>query len=246
MFAIRRAALFACITGLLALVGPVWNSVQTIRNIDPARRVWWAAPLAVIGALVGSLLLAFYLALYRNKGSLRFTRGLRLLALSTAVVYGIRLAIALPGWVGSFHRNWAAMRVSWMIGASSLWIAARDPGTRTVVSLILAQLSNIAVVLLLVAFFSHRTEEGNTVISARLQVMTKVTVIVWGIVVGLMFIATALSPFAYIRIGNEIQRAGATPPPVWRGVANQLRTVLDQACLFVAPYILYKSQSMSG
>jgi hypothetical protein len=48
----------------------------------------------------------FFFALYRNQGTLRFSKHLRLLSLIAALVFGLIVAWDLSGWVESIGSYW--------------------------------------------------------------------------------------------------------------------------------------------
>lgn len=51
----------------------------------------------------------------------------------------------------------------------------------------------------------------------------------------------ALTPYSFVTLRNLALQIGRRPPTFGDLLAEQIRTVLVQACLFAAPYIVYRS-----
>jgi hypothetical protein len=106
---------------------------------------------------------AFYIALFRNEGSLRFPKRLRLLALLAALTTGVIAIAGLPDWIKSLSHYWAAMDASRLEDRRhKRFDFMRDPRTIANLSTLLGEFSNIAYVLLLIAIFRQHGDQLET------------------------------------------------------------------------------------
>ncbi len=164
----------------------------------------------------------FYFALYRNRGTLRFPKNLRLLSLITAIVFGSYAA-------------WDSWR----------WALAPDPRTIHHVGIFLGECSNLAYVLLLVTLFRQSSDElsgrADVFASRPLRLITKIVVIVWGIWVAFNVLKLAAIPILYPLLQSIALRTRRAPPRLELWVFENAQMLLTQACLSVAPYVIYNS-----
>jgi hypothetical protein len=115
---------------------------------------WGIVPIIVFGYLFTAIMPVFYFVLYRNEEALRFLKHLRMLSLITALVFGLFAAWNLSGWIGSVGSYWRAISMlDWRSGGASILAVARDPRTVNQVASLLDECSNLAYILLLIAFF---------------------------------------------------------------------------------------------
>jgi hypothetical protein len=130
------------------------------------------------------------------------------------------------------------------MGATSVLIFARDPRAIGQISTLLAEFSNIAYILLLIAIFRQESDllEIDVPISRQLNRMTKVAVIACGIVLAAVLLGLALTPYSLFTMRNLALQIGRRPPTFGDLLAERIRNVLVvQACLFAAPYLVYRS-----
>ncbi len=243
---IRETAFLACVASVIGLVIPMWNMSQQLSSLEsrnPGSR-WWMIPVSLLTFLFTATLPAFYFALFRNEGTLRFPKRLRLLALAGAVTSGVIVVAGFPDWIRSLSGYLAAPKFDWSVGASNILTFARDPRTIAQLSTLLGKLSNIAYILMLIAIFCRQSDRSETdaPISSLLRRVTKVTVIAWGLVVSAVLLGLLLTPYTFYTLRNYAAQVGRTPPAFGDLFVRQLRTLLQQSCLFVAPYIVYRSQ----
>jgi hypothetical protein len=134
------------------------------------------------------------------------------------------------------------------------WIA--PPGDRTAASvldpprslwtigngaILLSELSNIAYISLLVAFFYRSGDDSgpDVPLSKLLRLVTKVTVITWGVWLAINGIRVVYAPFGYFRLREYALQAG-NPLQFRRWMGEVTFQLLTQACLFAAPYVVYR------
>ena len=243
---LRKTALIACIAILLSLPIPTWNLIQTTIVTGPTSGFWRFAgiPVVVSLTLFTAIMPMFYFALYLNETVLHFPKRLRLLALMAASTFGVIVLTALPALVRSLAAYYSAMKTfDWSVGATSVLAFARDPRTIGHLSILLGELSNIACILMLIAIFRWTDEPlDNVPVSRLLRVMTKVAVISWGLVVAFLVLRVIAMPYVFFQLRTYAFQIGRTPPQLWVMMAEAVRTLLIQACLFAAPYIVYRSQ----
>ena len=196
---------------LLACVTSVASLIMPLWNSTQ-----WAAPLSVLVSLMTALPPTFYFALYRDHGSLRISERLRLLARAAAFSNGTLLAFGLAAWIKSPMGPVPTLLGALATVANILLLAAlsRDPG--------------------------EQPEEARPV-STLLYVVTKVTVIAWGVWVAFNLLRLVLVPYSYSQLQNYAFSVGRDGPPLAGMIKEAIQTFLRQACLFIAPYIVYKS-----
>lgn len=187
----------------------------------------------------------FYFALFRNQVTLRFPNRFRMLSLITALMFGLFVTWDLSSRIGSFEYYLKAMAMlDWGSSRTTSFLAlARDPRTMNQVAILLSECSNIAYILLLVVFFrqssGERLGEADVPAPRLFRSLTKIVVIVWGIWVAFNIVRLAAMPFLYPLLQSIALRTGGTPPPLGRWVFEAAQNVLTQACLFIAPYVVY-------
>jgi hypothetical protein len=227
---VRRTALLACVTGVLSEGISLWSISQKQSLIKllsgPLSEAWWLP--AVF--LVEMTLPLFLFVLYTSDGIPRFSRALGLLALGAAFLRGMLTAPELVKWIGSLHVR----------GSQSVLFAVHDHWTIGDSSALVAELSNAACILLLIAFFRHaRSEPGNEILVSRLLiVVTKVTVFAWG----LWFLGQAvLTAYTYFAMRNYLLQQGITQAQMNGALADAFRNLLVKATAVIAPFVVYKS-----
>ncbi|HTS51360.1 MAG TPA: hypothetical protein VMH05_25610 [Bryobacteraceae bacterium] len=203
-------------------------------------------PLGAFAWLFTAILPLFFFALYRNEGTLHFSKFIRLCSLVTALVFGFLVVLDLWEWSGSLSSYWAAMKlVDWKGGATSVFAAARNPRTIGETASVLGQVGNFAYILLLLALWHQPDGEPSADVGAPvsrlLRRVTKVALIAYGIWVAFNLVRVIVTPYFYFQIRTTALRIGRQPPQLTRMMASALRMLLDQACLFMAPYIVYNS-----
>ena len=245
---LKGIALTACVTGLLSLPLPAWNAIQTITAATSPTNAFWrlaGIPVLVLTILFSAIIPLFYFALYRNEAMLYFPKRLRLLALIAAVTFVVIVLTTLPAWIRSLAAYFGALAAfDWRMGAASVLVFVRDPRTIGQLSKLLGEASNIACILMLIAIFRCANEplEADIPVSKLLRDMTKVAVISWGLVVAFLVLRVIAMPYVFFQLRTYAFQIGRTPPQLWVMMAEAVRTLLIQACLFAGPYIVYRSQ----
>jgi hypothetical protein len=216
---VRKVALLACVTSVASMIPPLWNTAQSmIATASQApQQSWRMMPLALATFLASALLPVFYFALFSDEGSVQVSERLRLLARAAAFTLGILLVFKLAPWIKSPTQP------------VPTWLGA------------LATIANI----LLLAALSHspgdESEEPHPT-TARLYVATKVTVITWGVWVAFSLLRVLLLPYTYSQTRGYLLSIGREGP-VLADMANEaVQTFVSSACLWAAPYIIYRSR----
>ena len=195
-----------------------------------------------VSLLATATMPVFVFALYQNPGTLRFSKHLRLLALGTAIVLTLLVTWGLPSWIRSLAAYLSALQMldKGVVTVSNL---ARDPRTIFHVSTLLTVISNFGLVLLLISIFRQGDDQpdNDIAVSGTLRVVTKTTVIVWGLWLGFNLIRGILTPYIYLQVQNYAAQAHRSPPPAIALVEEMLGAILLAACFFILPYIVYKS-----
>jgi len=243
---LRRIALTACISAVVGVLLPTWTAIHSMLSLQTANFAlrWARIPAIVLLTAFTALLPVFYFALYKNQSPLRIPKRLRLLALSGALVYGVILAAEVPAWIKSLGAYWGWIKtLDWSVGAASVLSFVRDSGTIGQLSYALSVFSDVVYVSLLIAIFHQESHPSETdaPISNFLRRVTKVTVIAWGLVVSAVLLGLLLTPYTFYTIRKDLLQMGRTSPGFGYFFVRQLRTLLQQSCLFAAPYIVYRS-----
>jgi len=242
--AIRKAALFACITAALSTLIPLWNGVMMMGAAALTRPLDFG--LVALALLATCTTPVFTFALYRNEGTLHFPKQLRLLAIGAAASMALLLVLSLPPWFRSLGPYVSALKtVHWTAGLFVYWYVALDPRTIYQVSTLLAEVSNLAIILLLLSFY--RYDEGSrsgAAVSRFLRVATRTAVVIWGIWLGFNLIRGLLAPYTLIQLRNYAAQMRRPAPEAVTVVGELLKTMLSAACLFCVPYIV--SRSLEG
>ncbi len=236
---IRKVARITFTASVLSLLIPIWRLTQQ----TPSYRLplLESVSLILFGYLFGAIMPMFYFALYRNEGTLRFPKPLRRLSLVTAVVFASLAAWSLPDWIG-FIDYFSSATVEWRSGSAAVLAFVRDPRTVNEVAKLLNGCSNVAYILLLVAFFQQSDSEPAVTTdvppSGFLRRVTKVALVLWGIWVAFNLVRVVVTPLA-IRVAAF--KTGRRPPQLGHIMMEVIEMLLTQACLFIAPYVVYNS-----
>ena len=78
--------------------------------------------------------------------------------------------------------------------------------------------------------------------SRLLSRVTKVAFIAWGIWLIIIVGRVILTPYAYLQIRDHAYQVGVTPPRLLDMMVSIISTLLNQACIFAAPYIIHQAQ----
>ncbi len=211
---LRKVAFLAGVANGLSALIPIWNALHALGAAGGL------ALLLELVSLLGSVLMPIFLvALHRDEGALRIPRHLRLLALAGAVVFTCMICWSLPPWIG-------------------------QPGIDAIyyVSLLLTEISNVGMVLVLIALF--RTGDGatatNAPVSNFLRVVTRATVVVWGMWLAFNLFRGLMAPYAYLQVRDYAARIGRAAPTPIDIVGDLLLGILNAAIFFSVPYIVSK------
>jgi hypothetical protein len=237
-----KAALFASLMGWVTILIPVWNTIQTIRAVGTTRPL--QAFMTVAALLAVATLPVFYLALYKNARSVRFPKQHRILALLAAIVVALTLLVELPQWFASLAGYLTAMtQLDWSNVPAAVTLIALAPSTAYQVSTVLSDVSNVALILLLIALAQQvRTpEEIDVPISRFLRIATWAALIVWGLWLALSLFRGLIAPYGYVQLRNYAAQTGRAAPAAIDIIGELFKTILSAACLFIAPYIVFRS-----
>jgi len=95
------------------------------------------------------------------------------------------------------------------------------------------------------AFFRQANSELSTdadvPVSGLLSLTTKIALVVWGLWVAFNLVRLCLTPYNYFHLRNVAFQIGRRPPQLGSMMASATRTLLQAACAFMAPYIVYNS-----
>ncbi len=202
---------------------------------------FWLVALALLATCTTPV---YTFALYKNEAALHFSRKLRLLAVGAATSLALLLVLSLPPWFSSLGPYVSALKtVHWTAGLFVYWYVALDPRTIYQATTLLAEVSNLAMILLLVSFYRDKDEEGGADVPASkfLRAATRTAVVIWGIWLGFNLIRGLLTPYTYLHLRNYAAQMRRPAPEAITVVGELLKSMLSAACLFSVPYIVSRS-----
>jgi hypothetical protein len=183
----------------------------------------------------------YFFVLYRNQATLRIPHRLQRLARAAAFVFGIIVVEGLVEWIkssGPYLQSTGML--DWTIGAASVRAAQEDPRTVGQLSNFFGELSDLAVILVLIALHRHLEEESNTEVPLwePLRVVTKTAVSIGALVLAFCVLRLVVTPYGYYVTREYALKIGRTPPPLSQMLTESIRALLTAACVFTAPYII--------
>ncbi|MCP5120423.1 MAG: hypothetical protein GY953_57245 [bacterium] len=205
-----------------------YSLLDQILTLSTAAEFWWFQPILLLRSALFLIPLPLLLALlYRNNATVRVPRGLKNLALATALVSGA--LVVAPGiyrWVQLMAGYWAEAR--WAEGttvAGKIWNWGEISQARTWALHGVIVVSRLAVILFLVALVRHtdETPDAETRRSYVLREVAALATIVSGLAVVSFAVSGVVNSFAFSRILSTVT------------------SLLPQACVTVTAYIVYKS-----
>jgi hypothetical protein len=240
---VRKAALITFVASVLANGSQAWNLAQRLAATTSSNPVSkkWIIPLIPLLCFYVAIMPLFYFALYRYEGTLRVPKRLQLLSFVAAFVFAMTVAAEVPDWIQSLGPFWTMLKaIDWRTGATSILIAAGDPSVIGLVFILVAVFSAVTYTLLLIALSRQTTDELSAYVPASRLVsrVTTVAFIAGGISVIIVVGRVILTPYGYFQIRDYVYRNGGTPPHLSDMMLSIIRTLLDQACILAAPYIV--------
>ena len=231
---IHKIALVTLIASILSLVAPAWNLSQTVVGIVSRQAVssWWFLPTALFSFLASAIEPAFFFALYRNRGALRFPRRMKLLSRAAAFLLGLFVVAAL--WTEFLDPGFTAR-------------GGRVNGQARTIGHIVSLLNtsfNASLTLLLVALNLHTNQEPvpDVPVSRFLDQTTKIAVIFCGLVLAFLAIRCLLAPYTYSVLRDFATSNGRTAPPFSALLTETIRDFVLQTSAFAAPFVVFKRQ----
>ena len=210
---IRKAALIACVAAVAGNIAPVWNALSRTLALAAGNRQWWILPLVPLEICFMALMPAFYFALFRDPGPLRFPHYLRRMALVAAIAL-VAVAMVRIGQGGS---------ITWF----------------TVIGLV----STASYILLLLTMSRDAPDEPaeETSPSELLVSLTKMTVLLWGLWVAFQFVRIAIIFSTYSQLKQVAFQWRRAAPPESEMAIDVVLTFFSQAGLLAAPFIVWRS-----
>ena len=232
---LRKAALITAIMGVLGILIPGWSTANSLLAADSSQlsQVRGRIPAIALDYLLGAILPVFYFALYRNKGMLRFSRSSRLAALLGVFGFGLLAAIELWQWISGF----IARGTAGVLGHPDYQWMSDD------FSALLGPFGRLVFTIPLIAIFRQEGDESDAQIpiSKSLRIISRASVIVWGLPLALQLIALAFSPYIFQQVRQAHYRLGNTPPRLADMYEGATYVLLCQVCNFAVPCIIWRS-----
>jgi hypothetical protein len=225
---IRRAALVAGVAATLGLLIPLWTSVQQMLALNGKGAPWWMRLMFAPMIIFGALSLAFFFALYRDRGTLRISRNLRHMSLAAALGVTLLIAFRIPPWVESFQ-------------PATVLSEPRQPWTMNDTSLLLSTSSDLGLILLLIAFYRQADSSVDRPVSRLLRVTTIVSAGFFGVTTAFSMLQLFSAPYMYPQIRSYAAQIGVTPPTISYFLNHGLIFLLGQMCALAAPLVVWSA-----
>jgi hypothetical protein len=242
---IRNAALVACLASILGSLIPVWNVTQILLATRSANAQQWAATLLSVAFayLFAAILPVFLFTLYRSSGTLHVSESIRSISIAAAIALGMTVAADTFDWI---RFAWPYLTAGSRLGG--VLSESQAPTAMGQISLLLNLFSSLAFIPLLVAFYRQPSDqaEAEVPVSKSLRVVTTVTVIAWGLLVVFSLVRLVLTPYTYVQLRDVALHYGRTPPALIGLMTTAFRIVVSQACLFAAPFFVYRCLRRQG
>lgn len=231
---IRIAALLACITGVLSLIWPLWSMMESWSTNPALRTVFIVVPM--LSAVIAPV---FYFALWQNKSALVINRRLRNLGLIASIIGGLLVVISAQSFIASVNQYLLRVRA---FGFGT------DPESIQFAVSVVGEASNIALVLLLIAFYKAPESQPDEPQSTFLEIVSRVDVMICGLLVILSLLQMGYAPHLFLEHRDQLARASEEQQSqFFRGFwTSQISRVLTTFCLFVAPYVVSMSRRLAA
>jgi hypothetical protein len=196
---VRKLALLNCIFSFLSVLVPAQRLVATVNTITRDHPGWWVGEMLALVAitLFTALVLTFFWALYRDRARIILPAHLRLIALGAAIVLLVIGFRTFGEWAFSIRDDWSFVtQREWRTGARSLrgWlenpVTVREFATSTGIA------AAVSYVFFLIALFRQSDGSGRSEVpvSRLLAVVTKISVVVAGLIVAFFVISGFFTP----------------------------------------------------
>lgn len=233
---VRKLALLALVTTAVDALWPAGG----FSTVGPWVRGLDAVPLAVP--------LLFLWLLHRSRLPLCVSQRLRRLALAAGVGVGIASLYGLAEWAMAEQPYFdALLAVDWSSGGVAVRAVQSDPRTWELLRSAVEGSSNVALLLLLLAFRrvpGTEISEGNLPQKSLLRRVTRIALGVGYAISGLILLRFPLTPFLYSMNSGHIFSAPAfsTPAfPIGAVLAELTRELLFALSLTAIPFIVSRS-----
>lgn len=233
---LRRAALAAGCATFAGAVIPVFRAIPQYPGL--AQR-WpnyaWAIWLALVLSVALILLLPlFFLALHRDRASLRILRKNRILVRVAMTVQVVLLCIGL---VATARLLGPYFDPPWLI-ERKLGINLFDPVGFA--QGLLSTLSRVSLLGVMLALVRHEADTGGAAVSGFLRITARAAATACGIVAAGNLVRVAALPYVYSTVSLQIARLPQVPT-FWQLYGEPLILLADFATMFVPPYVVLKS-----
>lgn len=216
----------------------MWNSARQMLGLQTKIGPLAAIAAILVGFVFSAIVPLFYLALYRNQGELPISRNMRWMAMIAAVAIGILTLSSIPEWIGSWR------------GESVVNAAARQ-WTIGDTAVLLGMIADFAGILLLAALY-RLADDGSSGsgigVSRLFRSLTKIAVIVGGIVAIGGLIGLAATPWVYFYIRDRSLETGSSIDgwTLSHLTLERLRSTLKVISVYVAPFVVWQGTRTRG
>lgn len=242
---IRKAALLALIGTVLGVIVPLWNALQsTFQTWSTPPLQPWRVPAVVILFLFSAIQPLFCYALCRSRGPLDISKELRGVSLIAAIAFGLIIGATLFQFAESVNSYSTAMRTQRIFeGGGHAANPFADASLSGLALDFLRDLSNLGYLALLIALWREEENPGDfgTPISSFLRIVTRIAVVTAGVGVALFLLRIPGAVYAHFSLREQALQNGVNLPAFVPQIAKFSQDAVSEACLFVAPLVVYKS-----
>ena len=243
---VRRVALLNCIFSFLSVLVPAGRVIASVNMLATSHPNWlvWVILVTIAVALVEVLSLTFFWALYRDPQRIVISPPLRFIALGAAVVLLVIGFRSFGNGVLGTRADWSFVtQWEWRTGARFLrgWlenpVALQEFANSTAIA------AGVSYVFLLIALFRQSSASWRSGIPASrfLTVVTKIGVVVAGLIVAILLIRVFTTPYLYSLSRQTFAQVGRNPPPFFDLLEDTIRDLLVGACYFTGPFVVHMS-----
>jgi hypothetical protein len=225
---IRRSALLAFCCTILTIAIPLWNTIRsTMETFSRPELQSWKAPAVIFALLFAAIQPLFYYALYRSPWHLDISEESRLVCLIAAIGFGLLVSIAMIQNAASFDFYNAPLR--------------------DLALTLIGDLAGLSYPALLIALRQHEGDSlSGTSTGTFLNGVTKIALVAGGIGIAVAILQLFGAVWAHFSLREQALQNGVTLPPLPPQIVKFSQSALSQACLFTAPWVVYKSQTTAN
>ena len=236
---VRTAAITAAIFKALAVLLAVPGIWMQILNFPRQSWRWLALPMTIGGLAVDAILPVFCVAVFMSKHRISVPQKQGFIARLAGFVF-VLLAILGDESFGVGGRFWSRSHGTGFFHDLRVWFTPVGiGGTFGMGAYLTGQLVLISYGVMLVAL-SRCEGGGDAVVSDSFRKITKIAVLVWGVIALGAILRLLIMPFVYFNLFAVARANGRTPPGIGSILRYELLILVPWICFFIGPNVIRK------